>query len=186
MATIPMTPDEPGEVGGPNPHLWMDPVRAAQMVARLLPALEEIAPAQKTGIEQRGRAYQTELRALGEELARACRPYAGRRIITMHNAYDYFLERCGLATGRVITPFPGKEPSAAYLERLVRWARQGKVRVIFTEPVFSPKTAEVLADEIGGKVLVLDDLGNPEDLERSTYVRLIRWNLTQLLAGLQM
>jgi zinc transport system substrate-binding protein len=184
MATVPMIGDEPNEPNGPNPHLWLDPVRAAQMLDKLIPALEKIAPGSKAQIEQRGRAYQAQLRALGDEMAQACKPYAGRQIITMHNAYDYFLLRCGLPQEHVITPFPGKEPSAKYLEELGTWARQNKVHIIFAEPLFSPKTAEVLAQEINGQVLQLDELGNPEVPERDTYVKLIRWNLKNLLQGL--
>jgi zinc transport system substrate-binding protein len=186
METVPMLGDEPGEQNGPNPHLWMDPVRAAQMVGKLRPALEQIAPAQQAQIEQRGKAYQAQLQALGEELRQACQPYAGRQVITMHNAYDYFLQRCGLPPERVIAAFPGKEPSAQYLEGLGLWARQQKVHVIFAEPVFSPKAAEVLAREIQGQVLLLDDLGNPQDPERDSYVKLIRWDLQELLRGLAM
>ena len=185
QTTVPMMGDEPGEANGPNPHLWLDPVRAAQMLDRILPALEQLAPAQQAQIAQRGKAYQAQLRALGGELHAAGAPYAGRQIITMHNAYDYFLQRCGLPPERVVTPFAGKEASVQYLESLALWARQEKVHVIFSEPVFSPKTAEVLAREIHGQVLLLDDLGNPQVPERDSYVKLLRWDLHQLLAGLQ-
>ena len=184
LATIEAAAEEPGEASGPNPHLWMDPVRAAEMVGKLAPALVKIAPGEKAAIEARAQAYQAKLRALGEELPEACRPYAGRQIITMHNAYDYFLQRCGLAPGRVITHFAGQEPSAAYLQSLALWARQNQVKVIFAEIVLSPKAAEVLAQEIHGEVVLLDDLGNPEDPERGTYVKLIRWDLRELLRGL--
>lgn len=185
LETVPMAADHPGEASGPNPHLWMDPVRAAEMVARLVPALVRIAPAHREEIERRAEEYQAQLQALGEELAKACQPYAGRRVITMHNAYDYFLLRCGLPTEKVVTPFPGKEPSIQYLQELAAWARQQEVRVIFAEPVFSPKLAEVLAREIDGQVLLLDPLGDPQDPARDTYVKLIKWDLQQLLRGLQ-
>jgi zinc transport system substrate-binding protein len=184
LQTVPMIGDEPSEANGPNPHLWLDPVRAVQMLDRLIPALEKIAPGSKAQIEQRGRAYQSQLRALGDEMGKVCQPYHGRQIITMHNAYDYFLLRCGLPQERVIATFPGKEPSARYLEDLGLWARQNKIRVIFAEPVFSTKAAEVLAREINGKVLLLDDLGNSEDPQRDTYVKLIHWDLQNLLQGL--
>jgi zinc transport system substrate-binding protein len=184
VATVESAPDEPGEEAGPNPHVWMDPVRAAEMVGKLVPALGAVAPAEKAAIEARAQAYQVELRALGEELPVACRRYKGRQIVTMHNAYDYLLGRCGLAPARVVTHFAGQEPSAAYLEELALWARKNQVQVIFGEMVLSPKAAQVLAQEIHGQVLLLDDLGNPDDAERSSYVKLIRWDLQELLKGL--
>lgn len=184
IETIEGEADEPGEEAGPNPHVWMDPLRAAEMVAALTPALGAIAPGEKVAIEERARAYQQELRALGEELPRACKAYQGREIISMHNAYDYFLQRCGLPPARVITHFAGQEPSAAYLQRLALWARENQVKVIFAEILLSPKAAQVLAQEIHGEVVLLDDLGDPEVPERDTYVELLRWDLGELLRGM--
>ena len=178
-------PDEPDEVGAPDPHVWMDPERAAQMVAALTPALVALLPASRAQLEQRSAAYQAEIRRLVADAPARFQPYAGRHVVTMHNGYDYLLTRCGLPPAEVITPFPGKEPSAQYLETITRRARQAGVKVLFAEPEFSPKTAEVLAGEIGGRVLLLDNLGNPAVPVRATYVDLIQFDLDQLLKGLQ-
>ena len=51
------------------------------------------------------------------------------------------------------------------------------MRVIFAEPQLSPKAAQVIADEIGGEVLLLDPLGGGE---LSRYVDLIRFNASAL------
>ncbi len=186
VATMPnANPDEPHEVGGPDPHVWLDPLRAAQMVAALTDDLTALAPTSQAQIRQRSSAYQTQLQEFAPTMTEACRPYAGRRIVTTHAGYDYFLARCGLPPARVITPFPGKEPSARYLETLARQARQESLRVLFTEPQISPKAAQVLAREIGGQVFLLDPLGSPSDPTRDTYLKVLRFNLAQLLKGLQ-
>ncbi len=178
-----VNPDEPDEVGGADPHVWMDPDRAAQMVAVLTEALVTLLPASRAQLEQRSAAYQAELRGLAAEMAQRCRPYAGRRTVTMHAGYDYLLARCGLPPAEVITPFPGKEPSAQYLETIARRARQEGLKVLYAEPQLSPKTAEVLAGEIGGQVLTLDSLGNPDLPTRNTYMKLVRFDVDQLLQG---
>jgi len=171
--------------GGVNPHVWLDPVLAAQMVEHLTPTLAELAPQERAAIEARSRRYQQQLRAFGETMRERCRPYAGRQVVTMHAAFDYFLARCGLPPARVITPYPGKEPSARYLINLVQTARRENLKVIFAEPQLSPKVAEVLAQEVGGRVLTLDPLGNPEDPARDTYLELLEYDLEQLLRGLE-
>lgn len=170
--------------GGADPHVWLDPVRAAQMVARLTPALVELAPQEQAAIETRSRQYQEQLQAYAETMRERCRPYAGRQVVTMHAAFDYFLLRCGLPPARVIAPYPGKEPSARYLINLVQTARRDNLRVIFAEPQLSPKVAEVMAQEVGARVLTLDPLGNPDDPARNTYLDLLDYNLEQLLRGL--
>lgn len=168
-----------------DPHVWLDPVRAAQMVAILSETLGALIPATRAEMEQRSSAYQAELRALAEEMPRRCAPYAGRRIVTMHAGFQYFLARCGLPPAEVITPFPGKEPSAQYLQAVALRARADGIKVIYAEPQFSPKAAEVLARELGGEVRILDNLGNPEEPSRNTYLRMMRFNLEELLRGLQ-
>lgn len=186
VETMPnVNPDEPDEVGSPDPHVWLDPLRAAQMVAALTDELASLAPTSQAQIRRRSAAYQSRLQQFAQTMTEACRPYAGRRIVTTHAGYDYFLARCGLPPARVIVPFPGKEPSARYLENLARQARQDNLRVLFTEPQISPKAAQVLAQEIGGQVLLLDPLGNPHDPTRDTYLKVVQFNLDQLLNGLQ-
>jgi len=184
--TIPDThSDEHHEAGGPDPHVWLDPVQAARMIAALTEALLDLAPAARDQIERRSAAYRAQLDQFAETMVRAGKPYAGHRVVTMHAGFQYFLARCGLPPAYVITPFPGKEPSARYLEALGRKARQERIKVIFAEPQLSPKAAQVLAREINGRVLILDYLGDPSDPTRDTYLKTMQYNLDQLLAGLQ-
>ena len=174
-------PDEPSEVGGADPHVFTDPVRAAQMVAGLTEALVKLVPAQKAQLEQRSAAYQAELRQFADQASAALKPYAGRHVVTLHAGFDYFLARCGLPPAHVVTAFPGKEPSAQYLETLGRKAGAEHIKVIFAEPQLSPKAAEVLARDIGGQVLILDYLGNPDDPTRDTYLKNLQFDLDELL-----
>jgi zinc transport system substrate-binding protein len=182
--TMPQTfPDEPSEVGSPDPHGYLDPVRAAQMVAGLTDALTALVPAQKTQMEQRSAAYQAQLQQFAVTMEKACKPYAGRHVITFHNAYQYFLLRCGLPLADVVEMYPGKEPSAEYLEKLSRTARQEEVKVVYAEPQLSPKAAQVLAGEVGAQVLMLDEVGNPTDPTRDTYLKLLQFDLDEVLKG---
>ena len=52
----------------------------------------------------------------------------------------------------------GKEPTARQLARLIQLAKEDQVKVIFVQPQFSKKSAEALAQAIGGAVVLLDDL----------------------------
>ena len=186
VQTMPNTnPDEPSEVGGPDPHVFTDPVRAAQMVAALTPDLAALVPARKAEIEQRSAAYQAQLQQFAQQAEQACQPYAGRQIVTLHAGFQYFLARVGLPPAEVVTPFPGKEPSAQYLEALALKARREHIKVVFAEPQLSPKAADVLAHEINGQVLILDYLGNPDDPTRDTYLKTLQFDLDELLKGLQ-
>jgi zinc transport system substrate-binding protein len=57
----------------------------------------------------------------------------------------------------------GKEPKAAQLQSLIRRAREERVKVVFVQPQFSVKSAEMVAREIGGQVVRVDPLAENWD-----------------------
>jgi zinc transport system substrate-binding protein len=52
----------------------------------------------------------------------------------------------------------GKEPDADYIIRLIEEAKADNIHVIFISPEFSTKSADVIAKEIGGQVVIIDPL----------------------------
>lgn len=180
--------DEEGhghEGGTPDPHLWLDPVRAKVMVERIAEALAALDANGAAHYRKRLDAYRAELDALDGRWRAAAADFQDRRVVTMHVAWTYLFDRYGVGLAAVVEPFPGKEPSARYLKEIVRLMEEAGERTLFTEPQLSPKASEILAREIGGKVVVLDPLGDPTVPERATYVKTMDYNLRELLRGLQ-
>ena len=62
----------------------------------------------------------------------------------------------------------GKEPKPAHLKNLIARARELGVKAVFVQPQFSSKSAELIAREIGGQVVIADPLAPnwPENLRR--------------------
>ena len=60
----------------------------------------------------------------------------------------------------------GKEPKPSQLKKLIDPAREHKIKVVFVQPQFSSKSAEQVAEEIGGQVAFADPLALnwPENL----------------------
>ena len=52
----------------------------------------------------------------------------------------------------------GKNPKPAQLKDLIEYANQNDIHVIFVQPQFSAKSAEVIAREIAGQVAIVDPL----------------------------
>ena len=63
------------------------------------------------------------------------------------------------------------------LEKIISTAKKLNIKVIFAEEKTSTKTSQVIADEIGGKVLVLSPL---EIVSDETYVEKMTQNLDSL------
>jgi zinc transport system substrate-binding protein len=70
--------------------------------------------------------------------------------MVFHPAWGYFAHAYGLK--QVPIEIEGKDPKPAQLKELIQHARENDIKVIFVQPQFSTKSAEVVAREIGGQV----------------------------------
>lgn len=155
--------------GAEDPHVWLDPERmatAASLVATQLATTTglDAAPFQERAATyaDAARAAETEARALLAEL-----PADQRKLITNHDALEYFAQRFNLEV--IGTVIPGgstlAEPSAADLSDLVALIEANNMKAIFSESTVSSKMIESLAREIGSQVSVVelstDTLGEP-------------------------
>ena len=169
------------EAGGIDPHVWLDPVLAQELVRRIADALVAVAPEHATRVHERRDALLAELHQLDEEFQGALRDLPQRQLVTFHGAFAYLFTRYELEVAGVIEPFPGDEPSAAYLRKLVGLMRELDLRTIFAEPQLPDRPAQVIAHEIGGTVERLDPcetiLADDPD---ATYVDRQRRNLETL------
>ena len=174
--------EDPNEI---DPHLWLDPVIAEKLVARIAGELAQLAPAHAAEIQSRAGEYRAELQTLDEEFTAATARLPRRRVVTFHGAFGYLFARYGLETAGVIEMFPGDEPSAAYLRALVDLMRKLGLKVIFAEPQLPDQPAQVIAREIGGRVKRLDPCETIlPDSPDATYVQRQRQNLATLRRAL--
>lgn len=164
-----------------DPHVWLDPVLAQKLVQRITEELVKLAPAHRAEFEVRSQAYLGELKKLDQDYAAVCAKLPNRRVVTFHGAFSYLFARYNLEVAAVIEQFPGDEPSAAYLRRLVDLMRELKVKVIFAEPQLPDQPARVIAKEIGGGVERLDPFETIlPDAPEATYLDRQRRNLAAL------
>ena len=170
--------DEHEHSHGPqDPHVWTDPILVCEALAPLVAEkLAELAPRQQDAIAANLARYQESLQELHQEIAVLVEGFSNRRYISYHSAWNYFGNRYGLEEAAAVEEFPGQEPSARWLIDLVRLAAEHQIDVIFAEPQLSPKAAEVIAREIGGRVLLLDPLGGRDIPGRDSYLNLMRYN----------
>jgi zinc transport system substrate-binding protein len=79
-----------------------------------------------------------------------------RKFLVYHPAWGYFadaydLEQISIESG-------GKEPTAKGILRIIEQAKRDNIRVVFASPQFSTKSAQVIAREIQGKLVLIDPL----------------------------
>jgi zinc transport system substrate-binding protein len=78
------------------------------------------------------------------------------KIMVYHPAWAYFCKDYNLH--QISIQQDGKEPTPQALASLVDTARRENIKVIFVSPEFSTSNAKVIANEIDGKVVVVDPL----------------------------
>jgi zinc transport system substrate-binding protein len=162
------------EAGATDPHVWLDPVLFARVVRRIGSAL---------GHEQRGDALARRVLELDREYRRGLANCRRRDFVTSHAAFGYLAERYGLHQIAITGVDPESEPSAQALSRLAALIKREHIRTVFFERLVSPRLAQTLARETGGRTAVLDPIeGAPRG---ETYLTLMRENLAALRKALE-
>jgi len=140
----------------PDPHVWLSPPRAKEMAANAAEALVKADPQHAADYKKNLAALCDDLDALHEKIGKSLEPHRGQSFYVFHPALGYFGETYGL-TQRAVE-FDGKQPSPGQLRALIKQAKDEQVRIIFVQPQFDHRAAEVLAELIGGVTVPIDPL----------------------------
>jgi len=167
-----------------NPHLWLS-IRGGRRIAGLVTEkLSEIDPAGAEDYGENLSAYGKKLDELDSHIAALLRPLPDKKIIQWHPSWNYFATDYGLTIVDTIEKGHGHEPSVRDFNRLVQKARSGRVRVVIIDLKVQSGAAIALARETGAVLLKLDSLGDPDDPNRSDYLRLMEYNARRLAKAL--
>jgi len=169
---------------GGNPHIWLDPVLVQDICRKIAGALIQADPDHRARYEANLKEYLAALEALHQEIQQQARAWTIRDFVSFHPSFSYFARRYNLHELGVIEEAPGREPTPRQLQDLVTATRRAKIRVVFAEPQFNPRVAEVIAQEAGVKVLILDPMGGAPPYG-SDYLLLMRYNLSMLNQALR-
>ncbi len=168
--------------GGQDPHIWLNPVYAQLQAKNIANALSNSDPMNKNYYQSNAEIYIKELDLLDSKIRTdlsGCRT----DFITFHDAFSYFAEEYGLTQHTIVASTdPHGDVTPKTLEKIISTAKKLNITVIFAEESTSTKTSQVIADEIGGKVLVLSPLEIVSDEEN--YVSKMTQNLENLSEAL--
>ena len=100
------------------------------------------------------RRFEAEIAALDREIRARLAGREGDRFMVYHPTWGYFAREYGLQ--QVAIEAEGKEPSAQRLIQLIERARRERIKVVFVQAGFPRKSAQVIAEAVGGRVLIAD------------------------------
>ena len=166
-----------------DPHIWLNPVMAKKQVENIADALMQIDPTNKEYYSINENAYILRLEQLDEKIKQELSQCKKKDFISFHRAFTYFADQYGLVQHSIIeSNEPHAEPTSKNLENIINLAKNLGIDVIFTEEAIDTRTSEVIADEIGGTVLVLSPLEIGD--KNTDYIEKMEQNLLYLKEGL--
>jgi zinc transport system substrate-binding protein len=141
---------------GVDPHIWLSPEAVKVQAKNILDCFLEFDPENRNFYEEQCAAFCADINRLNEELHAVVKNLRGKKIMVFHPAWGYLARDLGLL--QIPIEVEGKEPNPADLKRVIDIAGAEGIRVIFVQRQFATHTAEAIAREIDGKVVVLDPL----------------------------
>ena len=183
----PAQDEQGGGARAADPHIWLDPMRYADVVDRIGLALGEAKPSDAASFRANALALRDELSALDGEFRKGLAECRTRVIITNHAAFGYLADAYDLVHRAISELSPGSEPDPGHLAELAEYARAEGVAVVFTEDLLSPEAAETLAGEAGLDTAVLSPLEGLTESQVAAgddYFSIMRRNLETLRDGL--
>ncbi|MBR1369499.1 hypothetical protein RJ53_08340 [Methanocalculus chunghsingensis] len=141
---------------GYDPHIWLSPVNGGVMAESIAESLIMLDPDGEAFYRENLAEYHQAIMETDTRLREDLTDLRIRRFIVTHDAWGYFAREYGLEQIAVFVG--GKEPTARDIAEIVRIAREDEIPIIFVEPQFSQKTAEVIAAEADAMVIVINPL----------------------------
>lgn len=165
--------DHEGEVM--NAHVWLDPSLAMVQVRNIAEGLANADPEHAEAYRSNAEAYILKLEQLKADIAEQLAPYAGREIITFHEAFTYFADAFGLHVAGVIATEPGEEPSTRDIADTCDLVSELGIKTLFVEPQYPQKAAQTIARETGASIYTLDPCVSGDESKES-YENIMREN----------
>lgn len=181
-------PEGEEDHGAFDPHFWQDPIRMKKAVdiITLWLVTAGVADAMDNAVN-----YQADLDATYADIVTILDavPSERRLLVTNHDAFGYFADRYGFEVIGTIIPGGSTlaEPSSAEIAELVETIVTNDVPAIFVENIGSEGLAEILADETGMDIKIVqltsDALGEPGSAT-GTYLDMLLYNATAIAGAL--
>ena len=141
--------------GGVEPHIWNSTRNASMMADNIYKALCELDSTHQEEYKHRLDSLKKTI-ARTDENVKAILKNASTSFLIYHPALSYFARDYGLK--QISIEEGGKEPSPAHLKELIELCKREKIRVIFVQQEFDQRNAQLIADELGIKVVSINPL----------------------------
>jgi zinc/manganese transport system substrate-binding protein len=171
-----------------DPHAWQNLANGKIYVENIVAGLSAADPAGAERYRANGQSYITEIDKLDVEVRTklAAIPQARRKVVTTHDAFQYFGKAYGvelLAPEGVSTE---AEASAEDVAKLIRQIRKDRITAVFFENMSDNRLLTQISKETGARIggTVYSDALSAADGPAPTYLAMFRHNLEEFTRAL--
>jgi zinc/manganese transport system substrate-binding protein len=174
--------------GADDPHAWQSLANGQTYVANIAAAFAEADAPNADFYRRSGAAYANQLAALDDRIKAelADVPKAKRRVITTHDAFQYFGKAYDINFIAPLGISTENEPSAGDIAKLERQIKREHIRALFLENVTNARLIAQIAKDTGavvGPSLYSDALSKPDE-PAATYLKMLEHNAAVLKEGM--
>lgn len=149
--------------GATDPHIWSS-ISGAKIIAKnTLDAFVALDPGGENIYRENYKKLLVEIDNTDHEIKGLLDSVDRRTFIIYHPALTYFAAEFNLT--QLCIEMDGKEPSPAQLKLLVDTARDNDAAVVFVQREFDQKNAEIIAKEVGCRLITINPLNYNWDKE---------------------
>ncbi len=141
---------------GLDPHIWLSPPLVKIQARTIMNALIRMDPSNQAVYQKNYQQFAARIDRLDNELRAIFKDKQGLQFMVFHPSWRYFARAYGIK--QVAVEVEGKDPKPAQLKALIKHARAKEINIIFVQPQFSIRSAQIVAKEIGGRVAFADPL----------------------------
>jgi zinc/manganese transport system substrate-binding protein len=170
-----------------DPHWWNSVLETEKATALVRDALIRLDGLHAADFQAGASAYLAELKELDSWAKRkiAELPRNQRKLVTSHDAFQYFAKDYGFQIDSIEGLTTEQEPSVSHVTALIAEIKKEGVKAIFLENTLNPKVSIEITRESGAKIggtLYADGLGPGEG---ETYAGMIQHNVNTIVDALK-
>ena len=177
-----------------DPHIWFNLGYWEKITLFVAAKLSEALPENADYFQDNAQKYLQQLNDLNVELQNeiATLPRDQRRLVTAHDAFNYFGEAFGFDVVGLQGLSTATEAGVQDVQETSAYILEHKVKAVFIESSVPRRTIEALQASVNsndhsviiGGTLFSDALGDP-DSEEGTYIGMFRYNVKTIVSALK-
>lgn len=139
-----------------DPHIWTSPNNMRDIARSIHTTLCAVDSARSDFYTSNLASLLLRIDAVNDSICSLTNGLSSKGFLIYHPTLTYFAHDYGL--NQIAIESDGKEPSPYQLVNIIKKCRQDSVKLIFVQQEFTQRSCQVVAEEIGAKIVTINPL----------------------------